>query len=133
MEKMIPERVSRIIEGMRRDIGGKRKSEERETCLGVVSVLDPLLSTALDHPTYSPALPIISRNEHSEAVEISMSMPVPSNNTRALHCPSMAAMQEPSKPLGEVGTPDNTPYKGPRHIPLSLNDFDAGHPSCHWQ
>jgi hypothetical protein len=85
------------------------------TCLGVVSVLDPLLGAALDRPTYSPASPIISRNEHSEAVEISMSMPVPSNNTHALRCPSVAAVQEPSKPLGKVGMPGDTPYKGPRH------------------
>jgi hypothetical protein len=99
MEKMIPERVSKRIECMRRDIEGKRKSKERETCLGVVSVLDPLLGAALDHPTYSPASLIISRNKHSEAVEIPMSMPVLSNNTHALHCPSAAAMQEPSKPL----------------------------------
>jgi hypothetical protein len=66
---------------------------------GVVSVLDLLLGTALDHPTHSPASPIVSRNEHSEAVQISMSMPVLSNNTHALHCPSTTAMQEPSKPL----------------------------------
>jgi hypothetical protein len=105
----------------------------KETCLGVVSVLDLLLGTALDHPTCLPASPIVSRNKHSEAVKISTSMPVPSNNTCALRCPSAAAVQEPSNPLGEVGTPGDTPYKGPHHIPLSLNDFDAGHPSCHWQ
>jgi hypothetical protein len=77
--------------------------------------LDPLLGAALDRPTCSPASPIISRNEHSEAVKISTGMPVPSNNTRALRCPSAAAVQEPSNPLGKVGTPGNTPYKGPRH------------------
>jgi hypothetical protein len=36
-EKMIPERVSKGKECMRRDIEGKRKSKERATCLGVVS------------------------------------------------------------------------------------------------
>jgi hypothetical protein len=80
-----------------------------------VSVLDPLLGAALDRPTYSLASPIVSRNEHSEAVKISTSMPVPSNNTCALRCPSATAVQEPCKPLGEVGTPGDTPYKGPRH------------------
>jgi hypothetical protein len=75
--------------------------DTKGTCLGVVSVLDPLLGAALDRPTCSPASPIVSTNEHSEAVQISTSMPVLSNNnnTRALRCPSVAAVQEPSKPL----------------------------------
>jgi hypothetical protein len=44
--------------------------DEKETCLGVVSVLDPLLGAALDRPTCSPALPTISRNVLSELYNI---------------------------------------------------------------
>jgi hypothetical protein len=83
---MTPGRISKEIESMRRDMGGKRKSEdERGTCLGVVSVLDPSLGAALDHPTCSPASPTISTDDLDSPFVVDKWVPTESTMLRVLN------------------------------------------------